>query len=371
MADSKFGKALRRFLRIVSAQSGGLTDSQLLDAYATQGDEEAFETLLWRHGPMVLRTCQRILRRREDAEDAFQATFLVLCRKARSISTGAALGGWLYKVAYRTALQARAQAARPTAAQPLPADQPARDPAAEALDRELRAVLDEELNRLAEKYRAPLVLCYLEGKTKERAAQELGWPAGTVSGRLARGKELLRLRLIRRGVSLSTAALTAALTQNAAAGVFLTPLTLATTKAVLEFNTGRGVVAGAVSSKVVILAQGVLQAMLWTKLKIATGVLLAVGIAAASTGLVTHYVLAEKETAEAQPNAPKPAVKAADLPKPKPAEEKQVRTDRYGDPLPEGAIARMGTIRLRTDGQVAAVAFSPDGKMVYSLDSLG
>src|SRR5437667_12272308 len=111
MNDSKLARALRRFLRVVTPHGGDRTDGQLLEAFALRGDEEAFETLLWRHGPMVLRTCRRVLHRPEDAEDAFQATFLVLCKKAASVASRESVGSWLYKVAYRTALQARSQAA--------------------------------------------------------------------------------------------------------------------------------------------------------------------------------------------------------------------------------------------------------------------
>src|SRR5262249_22132213 len=155
------------------------------------GDEEAFEILLARHGPMVWRTCQRLVRQPADAEDAFQATFLVLCRKAGAIHRRESLGGWLHRVAYHIALRAKTRSTfRPLDASPLVALHG--DPGAGVDQADLRQFLDEALQRLPQKYRVVLVLCYLEGKTLRRAAAELGWAEGTLATRLARGKELLR-----------------------------------------------------------------------------------------------------------------------------------------------------------------------------------
>src|SRR5262249_43793015 len=149
-----------------------------------------FEVLLRRHGPMVYGVCRRVLHDPHETDDAFQATFLVLIRKARSLSQRERVANWLYGVAYRTALKVRTNAARRRTRQETMTDVPATVAEDEVLWRDLRPVLDEELNRLPAKYRIPVVLCYLEGKTFTEAAQELGWPAGTVSGRLARAREL-------------------------------------------------------------------------------------------------------------------------------------------------------------------------------------
>jgi RNA polymerase sigma factor (sigma-70 family) len=164
---------------------GTPTDGRLLERFVRNKDESAFQALLQRHGAMVLGVCRRVLGDVHDAEDAFQATFLVLVRKARSIGKADSVGSWLYGVAYRTALKARADAARRRIHERQGGEMSNSDPLADVAWRDLRAVLDEELGRLPEKYKAPLVLCYLEGKTNEEAAQLLGWTKGTVSGRLA------------------------------------------------------------------------------------------------------------------------------------------------------------------------------------------
>jgi RNA polymerase sigma factor (sigma-70 family) len=184
-------------------------DRLLWDRYVARGDQTAFAALVERHGPMVLGVCRRVLRHTQDAEDAFQATFLVLAHKARAVNRPELLGPWLYGVAYRTALKARGRAGT---RQPerLRSDVPAR-PSTGSVEADVRAVLDEELGRLPEKYRAPLVLCYLEGQSTEDAARALGCPRGTVLSRLARGRDRLRRRLERRGLILAGAAVTVVL----------------------------------------------------------------------------------------------------------------------------------------------------------------
>jgi RNA polymerase sigma factor (sigma-70 family) len=174
------------------------TDSQLLKRFAGQRDPVAFAALVRRHGPMVLAVCRRVLCSAHDADDAFQATFLVLVRKAGAIARPELLGNWLYGVAYRVAVKARANAARRSEHEKRAPVKAWVDPVMEATAREERSVLDAELHHMPEQYRAPLVLCYLEGKTNAEAARMLGWPTGSISGRLARARELLRKRLVRR-----------------------------------------------------------------------------------------------------------------------------------------------------------------------------
>jgi RNA polymerase sigma factor (sigma-70 family) len=285
MARGQLQPAIRQLLRLVSARrDGGLTDGQLLERFARQRDEAAFETLLWRHGLMVLRTCQRVLRCPQDAEDAFQATFLVLCRKASAVSNRDSVGGWLHKVAYRIALRARATAARHAAEggdmRGVPAPEAASGPGAD----DLRPVLDEELSRLPEKYRLPLVLHYLEGKTVQQVAAELGWRPGTVSGRLARAKQLLRPRLARRrvvaGAILAGPAATAAEAEACPAA-----LVEATLKATSAFSAGAGPLPTGISTRAVLLARAALRGMFLARLKLAVAVIVLLGVAAIGAGL--------------------------------------------------------------------------------------
>ena len=187
-----------------------------------QTDQEAFAEVVRRHGPMVLRVCRRSLQHAEDAEDAFQATFIVLARKAAAVTRKESVGGWLHCIAWRIAWKARHRKAGESLRGSGPFDGAATERAvaeasgSEMASAELRAVLDEEVSRLPEKYRLPLVLCHLEGKTVEQAAQQLGSNAGTIKWRLHEARELLRGRLLRRGVTASSAGLAAVLAQEAA-----------------------------------------------------------------------------------------------------------------------------------------------------------
>jgi RNA polymerase sigma factor (sigma-70 family) len=178
-------------------------DRRLLHQFALERDEAAFAALVRRHGPMVFSVCRRHLGNLHDAEDAFQATFLILSRKAATLRQPDLLANWLYGVAYRVATKARGRAEQRQAREKQLGTRSRADSYGDSPGWELRAVLDEELQRLPDKYRAPLVLCYLEGKTNAEAAHELGWPAGSMSSRLARGRALLRERLTHLGLVLS------------------------------------------------------------------------------------------------------------------------------------------------------------------------
>ena len=288
-----------RYLHKVAGpdSSAGPTDGQLLDRYVSQRDEAAFELLLWRHGTMVLNVCRRVLNDQHDAEDAFQATFLAFVRKARSIVRREAVAGWLYRVAFRVALEARNKAGKTRGLELSGVEDSAVGPAQEADWREVRPILDEELNRLPERFRLPLVLCYLEGKTNEEAARQLGCPPGTIFSRLARGREMLRHRLTRRGLVLSMAGITILLTQNAASVTASTLLIAPTLKAALLFASAR-IAAGTASARVIELAEGVLRAMYLTKLKVVTALFLVFGMLFAG-GIVTHHALEAAPQAEA------------------------------------------------------------------------
>src|SRR5262245_55506608 len=220
MAQGPLGKALRRtLLRLTGGRAS--PDGQLLERFVTRHDEEAFAMLVQRHGPMVYRVCQRVLRHAQDAEDAFQATFIVLARKAASLAQPELLANWLYGVATRVAREARSVAGRRGAGELL-TDIPEKGLEAGGdlgADPDWRLALDEELSRLGDKYRAPLVLCYLEGKTNTEAAAALGCPVRTIEWRLARGRDLLRDRLQRRGLTLTAAALAGLLAKEVQASV--------------------------------------------------------------------------------------------------------------------------------------------------------
>lgn len=280
--------ALLEYLRALSGAVAEDSDVRLLQRFLAHRDEASFAGLLRRHGPMVLGVCQRILGDDADAEDAFQATFLVLIRKAASIRRHESLGSWLHGVALRVARQARLNAARRRGHErQAPAMTPSDDFAA-ILRRDLRAVLDEELERLPEKYRAPLVLCYLEGKSHEEAAQQLGWPSGTVFGRLARGRDLLRGRLIRRGVALSAPALAAALAGEAAAAL---PVALvgSTVTAVTLFAAGQVTAGGTLSASAITLAEGALRVMYLSKVRTVTALLLTGAILATAGATMAYH----------------------------------------------------------------------------------
>jgi RNA polymerase sigma factor (sigma-70 family) len=277
---------LIQYLRTFAGPSAAAetSDAELLNRFVARRDEAALELLVQRFGPMVLGVCRRVLTDVHDAEDAFQATFFALVCRAHAIRKPASVGSWLYGVAYRTATRARADAARRRARQRRFPKQATADALEEVMRRDLQSVLDDELNRLPAKYREPLVLCYLEGKTNEEAARTLGCPCGTIFTRLARGRDLLRGRLARRGVALSAAAFATALTEEATATV---PAALAdtTTKSALLFATGKAAARGAVSASAVALAEGVLRAMFLSKLK--TVAVIFISVALLSTAGVT------------------------------------------------------------------------------------
>jgi RNA polymerase sigma factor (sigma-70 family) len=244
---------------------GGLSDGQLLARFIDNREEAAFAALVRRHGGMVLGVCRRVLAHAHDAEDAFQATFLVLARKAASVAKREALASFLYGVAYRTALRARVRASRRRATERQVKDMPHPE-VAPAEPQDWRPLLDRELDALPDKYRAPIVLCDLEGKTRREAARQLGLSEGTLSSQLTRGRRLLARRLARQGVSLSGGALAVALSEGAASAAMPAPLVSSTVKAAALVAAGQ---VAAVATPAAALMNEVLKAMLMTKLKFA------------------------------------------------------------------------------------------------------
>jgi RNA polymerase sigma factor (sigma-70 family) len=295
MASGRLPTVIQYLRRLGSSQaSGGLSDAQLLDRFLTQRDEAACEVLVWRHAPLVWSVCRRVLRHEQDAEDAFQATFLTFVRKAGSLGKREAVGSWLYKVAYRVALEARARAVKRAAHEQQGVDWLSAEPSHDLLWRDVRPVLDEEVNQLPSKYRIPFVLCYLEGKTNQEAAQELGCPVGTILSRLAWARERLRQRLTRRGLTLSAGMLAALLASNGASASVSVVMVGSTVQAALLFGANQTMAAGVISAKVTALTEGVLRTMFLTKLKIATALLLAVGVIGTGAGIIGHPALAAR-----------------------------------------------------------------------------
>ncbi len=214
-------------------------DQDLLLRFASERDEAAFAALLHRHGPMVLRVCRRVLHNWHDAEDAFQATFLTLARRAPAIRKHASVASWLHGVAYRVSLQANANGRRKSIPIRLSIDKLSGSPHDDVTWRELRSILDAELSRLPEKYRAPLLLCYLEGQTRDEAAHSLGCPLGTLKSRLERGRDLLRGRLTRRGLTLSAALVGIGLEGSAASAALPGALARSTVQAAVVYASGK------------------------------------------------------------------------------------------------------------------------------------
>jgi RNA polymerase sigma factor (sigma-70 family) len=286
---------------IGGASAAALTDGQLLERFLADRDETAVETLVRRYGPLVLGVCRRVLGDAHAAEDAFQATFLVLTRKAPSLDRGKPLGAWLYTVAYRLALRARANEFRRhrreerAARRRPPADNPAPSPS------ELAVALEEELHRLPESHRAPLVLCYLEGKTNEQAAEALGCPRGSMAARLTQARERLRECLARRGFVAPAAGLAAALATATQAAVPL-PLLADTVRAAVWFARDGASAAGFVSARAVALARATVR----NRLKLA-GLLLAVALlGTGATLLLTAAPIDPPTPAVGQPPPPAP-----------------------------------------------------------------
>jgi len=330
MAHAQLAGVLRHLRRLIGPGHAAVqSDGQLLQRFVAERDEAAFTELVQRHGPLVLGVCRRVLGDAHEADDVFQATFLVLTRKARALNQWGSLGNWLYTVAYRLALRARANVARRRAQERQVEDMP--HPAAqEEAWRELQPVLDTEVNRLPAKYRAPVVLCYLEGRTNEEAARELGWPAGTVKCRLARARQLLRRRLAGRGALLGSGLLAPALTEQASAAVSAVLLETTLRTATL-FAAGEASAAGTISARAVFLAEGALRTMFVHKLQTVAALLLTLGLVGAGAGAWLQPAGPAPESAP--PLAASVDVAVADAPRelPDPATSKDREKPRPGE----------------------------------------
>lgn len=307
MAEGQLASILHLIRKLTGAPPAcAITDGQLLDKFVAARDEEAFAALLARHGPMVLGLCRRVLRDTHEAEDAFQATFLILARKAAMVRRHQSLASWLCQVAYRVALAAKQRTGRQRELALQSRAGAPEETMADATGWEVREVLDEELNRLPQKYHAPVVLCYLEGKTCAEAADQLQWPAGTVKVRLMRARELLRSRLERRGLILSATALTAGLAPDALAASVPAALVDMTVKTAAAFAANRMAVHLAANTAVT-LAEGVLKAMRVYRMKMAATLALLVALAGTGAGLCLQALGSEGPS-------PNPVVALAPIP---------------------------------------------------------
>jgi RNA polymerase sigma factor (sigma-70 family) len=340
-------RAAVRSLRGLAAPAwgAGFSDGQLLEGFVTRRDQDAFAALVRRHGPLVWGLCRRILSRAEDAEDAFQATFLVLARRAGSIAKRESVGSWLHGVAHRVAVRAkRAEARRRTAERQRPVAPPP-DALQEVVWRDLRRTLDEEVLRLPARCRVPFVLCYLEGKTNEEAACLLGCPKGTVLSRLAHARELLRARLARRGLVLSAGLLATMLPLNAAPAAVPAALIAATARTAATAGAGPSA-AGIVSAHAAALMEGVLRTMFLTKVKNTAVLLLTLAVVGTGAGMLRH-VLQAGETA--YPVAPPPAERPGAGKGPAQAAHDPARTERLikqlGSPKPAEREAAEETLK--------------------------
>jgi RNA polymerase sigma factor (sigma-70 family) len=352
MSTPQAATLLRHLRQLVAGRGDDPhSDRELLRRFAAQRDEAAFATLVRRHGPMVLGVCRRILRQAQDAEDAFQVTFLVLFRKAGSPFWRDSVGGWLHRVAARIALRLRA---RGSVVPPVgPAEEGSvTDPLEQLTVRELLVAFEEELAHLPESYREPLVLCHREGKTQEEVARQLGRSLSTIRRRLERGKKLLHQRLTRRGLELP-AALGAVLLSGEASAAVPVPLGMALTQALN----------GNVQARVAVLTQGALHAMSTAKLKAVVALVLVLGMFAVGAGWAAHGALAGKP-AEPRPAAQAPRVEADRPAAPRGEAAPPAHKDFFGDPLPPGVVARMGSSQLRHFR--AHVTFAADGKTLIS-----
>jgi RNA polymerase sigma factor (sigma-70 family) len=342
MVKHSLCNCLEQVYRLAAVQAARRqSDRELLERFVAHKDEAAFAALVERHGRMVLGVCRRLLGSAHDAEDACQAAFLVLAQKAGSIRKAASLASWLHGVAARVAAHLRRQRLRQGRYErATPAVVPA-DPAAEVSWREVQGLLDEELGRLPEKLRAPLVLCYLDGRTRDAAARQLGLPITCLHGRLERGRKMLCERLARRGVTLSAALVSAAVGPGASGAALPPTLVLYTARAAGRIACGRALGKGLVSTQSVFLAREVAGQMVLTKLKLGVSALVCAGLLAAALGgalaaaRLGEPVKAPAAAGQRRPQAGPASKAAAPAPRPGPQRSNAAPADDPGrKPMP-------------------------------------
>lgn len=341
---------LSQYLRSLTAShSDPSTDHELLQRFVARREEAAFAALVERHAAMVLGLCRSILRNPHDAEDIFQATFLVLARKAGKIRKGDSVGSWLYAVAYRLSHKERVRASKRRMCEQQTTMLPEQTPMDQVTWGELRDILHEEVSRLPEKYRAAIVLCYWEGRTHEQAGQELHCAKSTIKDRLEKARAMLRTRLARRGLALPAAWFAASLSEGTSAAVS-EELVRTTARGAMIFSLGQ-LPAGVVSANAVACAKSALQAMLLSKLKHGLALLLILSVLGGGAGLAMLQSATAPETPSDRPKVTAPPQKPI---------------DRQEDPLPAGAVKRLGTLRFRHGDWVRCIALGADGESIVS-----
>jgi RNA polymerase sigma factor (sigma-70 family) len=361
MDSGPFNAVLQGIRRLASAEAAsGLSDGELLQRFLANRDEDAFATLMHRHGRMVWAVCQRVLHHRHNAEDVFQATFLTLARKANSIRKQSSVASWLHGVAYRLARRLEAELIRQRTGAGNPASQPAGDPVEQVSGKEMQSVLDEELAALSARFRRPLVLCFLEGKTRDEAAASLGWSLSTFKRRLERGRQLLAARLRHRGFPLGVALVGAVVAGKSVWAAGPPSLFNSTCNAAAQVAAGKAT-AAVVSARVATLTEGMVKAMMLARLKLAASVVLAVLLLAGGAGLWTVHQMQAGET----PTQTKPADKPAEA-------DKSAALVKRGEYL-VNQVARCGECHTPRDGrggldmsrhlQGAAIWFTPKSKV--------
>jgi len=367
MATDQQNEMIPQLRRAILWPDGaGLTDGQLLEYFLTQHDEAAFAALVRRHGSMVWGVCCRVLSNYHDAEDAFQATFLVLVRKAASIMPREMVANWLYGVAHLTALKARATAARRKGRERQGAEMPEPEVVQHDPWHDLQPLLDQELSRLPDKYRSVIVLCDLEGKTRKEAAEHFGCPEGTVAGRLARARAMLAKRLARHGLAVSSGALATMLSQEVASADVPTSMVSSTIKAASLLAAGQAAATGPISARVAALTEGVLKTMLLRKLKTVTAVLLALSMVT-----LTGAMLAWGQTANKGDSVEKPDQAAKQDAKPKEADPSKPKEADDSARTPPGIKAGVRLVlgssqsKWRYDDNRSALVVRVQGNWVF------
>jgi RNA polymerase sigma factor (sigma-70 family) len=358
MDCSRIKPVLRQLRRLaVASEADEMPDAALLEAFTRKRDEDAFAALVRRHGPLVWRVCRRSVGRHDAAQDAFQATFLVLARKAASIRNPAALVGWLHQTAFRIACVAKARERRGPMELRTELTATTVDPTHQAAWRELGCILEQEVARLPERLRLPILACYWQGLTNEEAARRLGWASGTLKARLARARALLHARLARRGVTLPVGALALLLAPNGSEAQLDSALAGAALRAAQACASS----SPGVAPEVAALAQVMLGCAPVARSKLALVLMLVLGLGLAT--LATAGLSRSQgfpHLIDEQPT-PQVAEDASGVEPPSPPK------DLHGDPLPDGAVSRLGTVRFNHGSRVFGFHCTPDGKTIVSV----